>query len=152
MSEYTERTGKGYTVRLQESPILLDGQLPDGTGGRVTFSGTVRPTENGKAIDALRYDAYNDMAIKNLEAIVKEALELYGPLHVTAVHRTGTVNVGEASVVVDVFSEHRAEGFKACSLIIDRIKKEVPVWKQVMYSDGSRQWKDELDRDVERVP
>lgn len=152
MSESIELSGEGYTVRLQETPISLPLNIPEGSGGRVTFSGVVRPTEDGRDIDFLSYDAYSDMAIKNLENIAREALLLYKPLYIYAIHRIGTVKVGDASVVVDVFSEHRTEGFKACSLVIDRIKQEVPIWKKVIYSDGSQKWKDELDRDLEKAP
>lgn len=151
MSGFQEREGQNYCVRIQEEALIPYARDVPESGGRVTFSGIVRPTEDGKAIEALHYEAYMEMAVKSLENIVRDAISVYSVKYVFAAHRTGRVRAGEPSVIVDAFAEHRSEAFKACSLIIDRIKKEVPVWKKVMYSDGSYQWKDILDRNVEEV-
>lgn len=151
MSETEERKSGKYTVRLQDFPIILQPAVPENTGGRVTFSGTVRPTEDGKRIIEIIYDSYREMAVNILENIVKDTVSLYDTIHVFAVHRTGSVKAGEPSVVVDVHAEHRADAFKACSLVIDRIKKEVPIWKKIVYSDGTQKWKDEAGKDVDRT-
>lgn len=150
MSDLQEIRSSSYTVRIQDSPIILEDDVPRNTGGRVTFSGTVRPTENGKEIVEIFYESYREMAVGVLESIAKDAVSLYDVIHIFAVHRTGSVRTGEPSVVVDVFAEHRTEAFKACSLVIDRIKKEVPIWKKIVYSDGTERWKDEAGKTVEK--
>lgn len=147
MGTTEEKKGDRYTVRIQDGDITLPATFVENAGGRVAFYGIVRPSESGDSIDALDYDAYVEMALSSMEKIALEAIELYDPLYVYAVHRTGLVKTGEPSVLVDVSCGHRGEAFKACSLIIDRIKKEVPIWKKVVFSDGTGKWKEEIDQD-----
>ncbi len=142
MSSPLELKGDRYRVAVQSDPLVPEETVPPFSGGRVTFSGIVRPTEDGRLITGIDYNAYSEMALKSLESIVKDTIGIYGNTFITAVHRTGFVGNGEASVLVDVFDGHRANAFKACSLVIDRIKTEVPVWKNIVYKDGKKGWKE----------
>lgn len=147
MSEAQELSGEGYRVRIQDEPITIENRKIEKSGARVTFSGLVRPTEIGKSIRALKYESYESMAIKSLESIAKETGSQLGLLYVSIIHRTGVVDAGEASVVVDVYAGHRNSAFRACSLIMERIKTETPIWKKIVFDDGNEEWKDVPDHD-----
>jgi len=97
-------------------------------GAVVTFSGVVRDRENGSAISAIVYEAYDSMAKKELERIAASVEKETGAV-VAVHHRVGEVPVGEASVIVCAASGHRPEAFSACRLAIDRLKADVPIWK-----------------------
>jgi molybdopterin synthase catalytic subunit len=98
-------------------------------GALVTFSGIVRETEGRRAIPHLRYESYESMARKEMEALVARARGTWPLLRVALAHRTGLVAVGEASVVVAVLAGHRGEAFEAARFLIDELKKTVPIWK-----------------------
>lgn len=102
----------------------------DGTSGAIVeFAGVVRPDEDGHAIDALRYEAYEEMAIAEMERILRE-LEKSFPCHTVRVaHRKGRVPAGEAAILVRVEAKHRAEAFGMLSAFMDRLKQDVPIWK-----------------------
>ena len=97
-------------------------------GAVVTFSGVVRDSENGAAIAAIVYEAYESMALKELVKIVSGVEERTGAV-VAVHHRVGEVPAGEASVVVSAASAHRPQAFDACRAAIDLLKVEVPIWK-----------------------
>jgi len=113
-------------------------------GAIVTFLGSVRKHDetSDKEIIALRYDAYNEMAIKKIEDIIKEAKKMYDIIDVCVIQRTGLIKLGEDSIGISVSSIHRNEAFKACEYIIDKIKVIPPIWKKEIYSD-SEIWKSE---------
>ncbi len=106
-------------------------------GALVTFTGRARNRSKGKEVLKLEYELYETMALKELEKIVDVAIEKWSLSCCTVIHRYGTVNIGEASIIIAVSSPHRKESFSACMYIIDEIKKKVPVWKKEFYSDGS---------------
>src|SRR3954470_24294983 len=97
-------------------------RLP-GSGGIVTFVGSVRSVSEGKQVQFLEYEAYVPMAIAKLEQVVAEAGDRW-PVNAMAIqHRVGRLEIGEDAVVIAVSSPHRAEAFAACSYAIDRIKE-----------------------------
>jgi molybdopterin synthase catalytic subunit len=99
------------------------------TGAVVEFYGIVRGRERGHEIDALHYEAYEEMARKQFGKIIAELNALH-PVHSVAItHRVGDVPVGEPSLHVRVRSAHRAEAFAFASRLIDRMKEDVPIWK-----------------------
>ena len=106
-------------------------------GAICTFLGTTRETSPGddRAVEALDYEAYLDLARADFEAIAAEARERWGPLRIAIVHRTGRVGLGEASVAIAVGSPHRG-----AREAIDRIKAEAPIWKRETYRDGDTAW------------
>jgi molybdopterin synthase catalytic subunit len=110
-------------------------------GGVVTFLGVVRKgAEDGRLVSALRYEAYDEMALREFEAIGAEARERFGGVFVAIVHRVGEVPAGEISVAVLAAAAHRAAAFDACRYAIDQLKERAPIWKHELYADGSAAW------------
>jgi len=111
-------------------------------GGICTFLGTTRITSPGddRPVAALDYEAYAVMVVADFEAIAAEARERFGPLAIAIVHRTGRVELGEASVGVAVGAPHRAAAFDACEFAIDALKARAPIWKRERYADGATAW------------
>lgn len=109
-----------------------------GAGGIALFIGTTRDENEGRRVVRLEYEAYEDMAKTEMEAIGAEMRRRWPLLGVAMVHRIGVVPIGEASVAIAVSSPHRDEAFVACRHGIDRLKALVPIWKKEHYADGSR--------------
>ena len=107
-----------------------------GAGGICTFSGVVRDNSRGKRVLYLEYEAYPEMAIKQMQQIAAEMKAKWAITRVAMVHRTGRLEIGEASVCLAVSSPHRAEAFEACRYAIDRLKQTVPVWKKEVWEGG----------------
>ena len=107
-------------------------------GASVEFLGIVRAHDAGEPITHLAYEAYEPMADRVIERLVKQAREQW-PLHVVCVrHRVGRVAVGEVAVLIGVRAPHRDEAFEACRFLIDAIKRDVPIWKTAVSQDGRR--------------
>jgi len=116
----------------------------------VVFSGHTREHNRDQRVVRLEYEAFGAMAGPEMGRIFAEALERFGPasasagtdgaarrLRMLAIHRTGVVDVGEASVLVAVASPHRASAFDACEFLIDVLKERLPVWKKEIYTSGA---------------
>lgn len=109
-------------------------------GAVLLFLGTVRDHNDGRPVERLHYDAYREMALRELAAIAEAAATRAGSDRIAVVHRTGTLDIGEVSLAVAVSSPHRAEAFEACRWIIEEIKRRVPVWKREHYAAGEAAW------------
>ena len=121
---------------------LLRARLGDpGAGAVVCFEGTVRDRDEGRAVGALGYEAYSELAEREGAAIVAQALGRFEITRALAVHRTGELAIGETSVWVGVSAPHRGPAFEACRFLIDEIKSRVPIWKHERYADGAAEWK-----------
>ena len=121
-------------VLLTEAVLAVpDAALPVETGGVVDFWGVVRRTEDGAPISGITYEAHRGMAEHQLRQIAEEGMRNFELLQLTIMHRIGFVPVGEASLLVRVGSKHRAEAFRACSTIVDELKKRVPIWKHPQF-------------------
>jgi molybdopterin synthase catalytic subunit len=112
------------------------------SGGTALFVGTVRrdaavEQNAAKSVTRLEYEAHRPLAEQKLQEIGSTAADRWGLQRVVALHRTGTCELGEPTVVVACSAAHRAEALDACRWIIDQIKKDVPIWKQEIYDDGS---------------
>jgi molybdopterin synthase catalytic subunit len=107
---------------------------PD-VGGVVTFVGTVRDESRGHSIRHLEYEAYPEMAERELEKICDEAAQQWGA-RVAVAHRVGHLPIGEIAVVVAAAAKHRAEAFAACRYTIDTLKVRVPIWKKEFAESG----------------
>ncbi|MBY0551234.1 MAG: molybdenum cofactor biosynthesis protein MoaE [Candidatus Obscuribacterales bacterium] len=119
----------------------LSNKLEDERAGAfVCFEGRVRNHNDGRQVTALEYEAYEELALKEGERVIKEAKEKFGILNCIAVHRTGPLAIGDVAVWVGVVSAHRAEAFDGCRYIIDEIKHRLPVWKREHYADGKIEW------------
>ncbi|HEX9578255.1 MAG TPA: molybdopterin converting factor subunit 1 [Myxococcales bacterium] len=105
-------------------------------GAVVSFVGTVRSTNHGKAVVRLEYEAYEPMALRVFDHIAATARERWGA-RVAIHHRVGALDPGELSVVIAAAAPHRADAFEACRHAIESLKKDAPIWKREIYPDGS---------------
>jgi molybdopterin synthase catalytic subunit len=106
-------------------------------GAVVVFDGIVRNHTRGRRTLHLDYEAYEEMAVKKMQELAREARARFGVRHVTMIHRLGRLEVGETSVLIVVASAHRAKAFEACRWLIDTLKKTVPIWKKETFVDGT---------------
>ena len=106
-------------------------------GAVVVFDGIVRDHTRNRRTLYLDYEAYEEMARKQMDSLSREAVTRFGVRHVTLVHRLGRLHVGETSVLIVVASAHRAQAFDACRWLIDTLKKTVPIWKKETFVDGA---------------
>jgi len=109
----------------------------DGSGGVVLFLGQTRDHARGEKVVGLEYEAYENLALKQMEKIAVEARQRWPIRAMAIVHRTGYLKVGEISVAIAVACAHRGEAFEACRFAIDTLKKTVPIWKKEFRPDGS---------------
>ncbi|XP_045112335.1 molybdopterin synthase catalytic subunit-like [Portunus trituberculatus] len=105
------------------------------------FIGTTRDNFEGKDVVQLAYEAYQDMAEKEMRKLCIIAREKWSLKHIALHHRLGLVPVTESSVIIAVSSEHRRESLEAVTFLIDGLKAKVPIWKKELYSDGTGDWK-----------
>jgi molybdopterin synthase catalytic subunit len=110
-----------------------------GDGAVVTFAGLVRDKNQGRAVSFLEYEAYEPLAVRALQRIVDEAREAWPTARLGVHHRTGRLELGEASIVIVAASPHRAAAFAACRYTIERVKQIVPIWKHEHF-DGGDVW------------
>jgi len=118
---------------------VVDAVSGDGDGAVVTFLGLVRDHNQGRRVTHLIYEAYDALAHKALDRIVTEAAEQWPSVRLAIHHRTGRLEIGEASVVIAAASAHRADAFAASRYAIERIKQIVPIWKHE-YFEGGDTW------------
>jgi len=118
--------------------LRLVGGVDD--GAVLLFLGTVRRHNEGREVRAIQYDAYEAMALPVLQAITAEAAERWQLKRVAAVHRVGTLQVGEISVAIAASAPHRAAVYEAARYVIEEIKRRLPVWKQEHYEAGDSRW------------
>jgi molybdopterin synthase catalytic subunit len=107
-----------------------------GIGGIVSFIGTVRDHSRGRSIHHLEYDAYPEMAEREIQRIAAEAARLWPGTRVAVAHRRGRLEVGEIAVVVAAGAPHRGEAFAAARYTIDTLKERVPIWKKEVTAEG----------------
>ena len=112
-------------------------------GALLLFLGAVRNSHAGRSVVALTYSSYEPMAAERIERICRELEAGAAGLKVAIQHRLGQVPAGEASVVIAVASPHRQAAYDASRLALERLKKEVPIWKLEHYGDGSESWREE---------
>jgi molybdopterin synthase catalytic subunit/molybdopterin converting factor small subunit len=120
-----------------DTPSLVAAVKQGEDGAVVVFDGIVRNNTRGRRTLCLVYEAYEEMALRLMQGLAKEAIAERGVRGVTIVHRLGRLQVGETSVLIVVASAHRAQAFEACRWIIDTLKKTVPIWKKEHFEDGA---------------
>jgi molybdopterin synthase catalytic subunit len=101
-----------------------------GAGAVALFLGTVRDVNEGRSVTKLEYEAYTTMARAEMERICAEIEAELPAVRLAALHRTGALQVGDTAVICAASAPHRGEAFRACRLMIDRIKERVPIWKR----------------------
>jgi molybdopterin synthase catalytic subunit len=132
--------GAARRFAVVERPLALaevvDAVGSPASGGLVTFTGVVRDATRGKRVLRLEYEAYPGMAERKLEEIGAEVAAEHGA-EVAIVHRVGVLAPGDAAVVIACAAPHRTAAFRACEACIERLKKDVPIWKREVFEDGS---------------
>ncbi len=128
------------SIKISSEPLdilsCIDWAMSPQAGGIDVFIGTVRDHTKGKTVVRLDFEAYESMAVKEMEKIAAELLTKW-PVHKVLIHhRTGTLAVGEVPVIIVVSAAHRAAAFDACRYAIDTLKQTVPIWKKEVFEDG----------------
>jgi len=110
-------------------------------GAAVVFEGVVRDNTRGRRTLYLDYEAYEPMALRQMEGLIEEAQRRFPIREATIIHRLGRLEIRETSVLIVVASSHRAAAFDACRWLIDTLKRTVPIWKKE-YFEGGAVWAD----------
>jgi len=123
------------TEPLDVGAIARRGVLPE-CGATVTLDGYVRQFTKGRETLYLVYEAYEPMALNEMEKLSRRAHEQFEIAHVGIAHRLGKLEIGETSVVIAASAPHRRAAFEACEWLIKELKRTVPIWKKEVYADG----------------
>jgi molybdopterin synthase catalytic subunit len=133
----------GGAFRISDAPLDLQAAVAeaasDDAGAVATFVGTVRRSSRGRDVLYLEYEAYEEMAEPMLEQLASELTAKHGLSKVAIHHRTGRVEIGDASVVIAVSAPHRGAALDACREAIDTLKMTIPLWKKEVYA-GGEEW------------
>ena len=106
-------------------------------GATIAFEGIVRNNTRGRLAQFLDYEAYEEMALKQMEDLAGEAIEQFKVRDVRMVHRLGRLEIGDTSVLIVVASAHRGPAYEASRWLIDTLKRKVPIWKNEDFVDGA---------------
>jgi len=144
MSQASEHD-EGLCTAIHDGPIAAERWAPAALrrdhGAVASFLGVVRDHHGGRAVEHLVYDCHRPMAETVLRDLAAEARARFDPdASVTAIHGVGRMEPGEVSLVLHVSSAHRPAAFDACRQLLERIKEDLPVWKQEHYGDGQVLW------------
>lgn len=131
MSDFTELTTDPISIESVARRVV-----PPECGATVTLDGYVRRFTRGRETLYLVYEAYDEMAKKEMKKLVEQAKKDFEISNVGIVHRIGRLEIGETSVVISIAAPHRRAAFAACEWIIGELKRTVPIWKKEIYSDG----------------
>lgn len=127
-------------IKISSQPIdiqrCINRVMSPESGGIDVFIGTVRNATKGKAVLRLEFEAYEKMALAEMDKIAVQSGERWPVQKLIVHHRTGVLAVGEVAVVIAVSAAHRAAAFEACRYVIDTLKQTVPIWKKEIFEDG----------------
>ena len=136
--------GRSRLTRAPLDPSAALAAVADRSAGASTlFLGTVRDRHAGREVEGIDYSAYEPMAERVLARIEAELEAATPGLRLAIVHRLGSLAVGEASVAIAASSPRRAAAQEAAKVALERVKREVPIWKRERYADGSSAWREE---------
>jgi molybdopterin synthase catalytic subunit len=127
-------------IKISSEPLniqsCIEWVITQESGGIDVFIGKVRRVTKGKTVVRLEFEAYEQMALQEMEKIAEEALQRWTVDKIAIHHRTGILEAGEIPVVIAVSAAHRDAAFEACRYIIDTLKRTVPIWKKEVFEDG----------------
>lgn len=127
-----------FLTRERIEAAQMIAALKQGEDGAVTvFDGIVRNNTRGRKTLYLNYEAYEEMALKQMQELAAKACVDFDIRQVAVVHRLGRLEIGETSVLIAVASAHRGAAFDACRWLIDTLKRTVPIWKKEHFEDGA---------------
>jgi molybdopterin synthase catalytic subunit len=121
---------------IETTKVLARIKRPD-DGAAIVFEGVVRNNTRGRQTLYLDYEAYEEMALKQMEDLAAEALGQFQVREVAILHRLGRLEIGETSVLIVVASAHRGAAYEASRWLIDTLKRKVPIWKKEHFVDGA---------------
>lgn len=139
----SERFRAALTDGRIDTSTVIEAVASPTRGAVLLFLGTVRNHHGGRPVELLTYSAYRSMAEERLLRIVREIEAEGDDLALAIVHRLGEVPAGEASVAIAAASSHRAAAYEASRRALERLKKEVPIWKRELYAGGEEAWREE---------
>jgi molybdopterin synthase catalytic subunit len=122
--------------KLLNVQACIDWVMTPQSGGIDVFIGTVRDQTKGRQVIRLEFEAYEPMALKEMEKIARHAFEKWPVQKLVIHHRIGVLEVGEVPVAIAVSCAHRDAAFEACRFLIDTLKQTVPIWKKEIFEDG----------------
>jgi molybdopterin synthase catalytic subunit len=122
--------------RIDAAHIVAEAKSGE-DGAVVVFDGMVRNYTRGRRTLHLDYEAYEEMALRQMRELARKARERFSVRQVTMVHRLGRLEIGQTSVLIVVASAHRSAAFEACRWLIDSLKQTVPIWKKETFADGA---------------
>jgi len=130
--------------RISDSEVSLDevrnAVAHGGAGGICVFTGVVRDNADGKQVTRLDYEAHESLALKEMQRVLDGVAAEHAGVRLAAVHRVGSLSIGDVAVCVAASAAHRGEAFTACRKAIDRIKETVPLWKKEWGPLGEARW------------
>ena len=129
----TQITISGKPLDIQSG---IEWVMSPQSGGIDIFIGTVRDSTKGKRVIRLEFEAYEPMALKEMEKIAAQAFEKWPVQKLLIHHRVGILEVGQVPVIIAVSCAHRDAAFEACRFVIDTLKQTVPIWKKEIFEDG----------------
>jgi molybdopterin synthase catalytic subunit len=144
----TETDFEVVSAVLSAEPISVDLAIAavesDTAGAVVSFSGVVRNHDSGKAVDRLSYSAHPTAHQVMSDVVARLVAEHSGeadqPVRIWAAHRIGMLEIGDPALVCAVAAAHRGQAFAVCSELVDRVKAQVPIWKEQFFADGTVEW------------
>ncbi|QSZ48411.1 molybdenum cofactor biosynthesis protein MoaE [Arthrobacter sp. D5-1] len=144
----TETDFEVVSAVLSAEPISVDQAIAavesDSAGAVVSFSGVVRNHDSGKAVDRLSYSAHPTahqvMSDVVAQLVAEHSGEADQPVRIWAAHRIGMLEIGDPALVCAVAAAHRGQAFAVCSELVDRVKAQVPIWKEQFFTDGTVEW------------
>jgi len=130
------------TVDALDESAVIDFVSDGAAGGIAVFLGTTRSerSADGRDLLALDYEAYEEMALKQMRELAAEARRRWPVVKLALLHRIGRVEIAKPSVIIAVSTPHRGDAFECCRFLIDQLKKSVAIWKKEVWSDGSGTW------------
>jgi len=136
-SQTSENVFIRFTRDAIEAEALIAAAKHGEDGAVIVFDGIVRNNSRGRQTLYLDYEAYEEMATKQMKELAREAITRFEVRNVAIIHRLGRLQVGETSVLIIVSSVHRARAYEASRFLIDTLKKTVPIWKKETFADGA---------------
>lgn len=140
-----EQTGQVLGVYVLDTPLeerfaaAKAETLTEAMGALVVFEGVVRDHDSGSRVQSLSYSAHPS-AQEQMAAVLDEIIAEHPHVRLWAAHRIGDLSIGDTAFLVVAAAAHRKEAFAACSETADRVKAEVPIWKEQVLVDGTTQW------------
>lgn len=139
----TNKSGIVLAALISPEPLSLETAMAeagsDDCGAVVSFSGVIRNHDGGRDVARLSYSSH-PTASAVIEALAAEVAQAHPGVRLWVAHRIGDLQIGDSALVCAAAAAHRKPAFEACSILVERVKAEVPVWKEQFFTDGTVEW------------